>query len=313
MSAAIKDYLLIAKPGIILGNLISAAAGFLLASRGSIDGAALAATLIGIALVVASGGIFNNCIDRELDQKMSRTSHRALARGLIPINIAIAYATVLGAAGLALLRVAANLLAAGIILAGLVIYVGVYSLYMKRNSVYGALIGSLAGATPPVAGYCAVTGHFDPGALILLAIFSLWQMPHCYAIAVFRLSDFAAAGIPILPVIQGTTAAKDRIVGYILAFMAATLILISEGYVGFHTFIVATILGLTWLYLAWSGYEAADERQWARKLYIYSIGAIFILSLMMSIDFTAPVPAEVLLHTAPKIPINIEYRYSPLR
>ena len=110
-------------------------------------------------------------------------------------------------------------------LAGLVIYVGVYSLYLKRNSVYGALIGSLAGAAPPLAGYCAVTGRFDLGAVILLSIFSLWQMPHCYAIAVFRFDDYTAAAIPVLPVKQGTAAAKKHIVGYILAFMAATLML----------------------------------------------------------------------------------------
>lgn len=79
---------------------------------------------------------------------------------------------------------------------GFVVYVGVYSLYMKRHSVYGTLIGSLSGAAPPVIGYCAVTGEFDSGAAILLAIFSLWQMPHSYAIAIFRFKDYQAANIP---------------------------------------------------------------------------------------------------------------------
>ena len=179
------------------------------------------------------------------------------------------------------------------------IYVGVYSLYLKRHSVYGALIGSLAGAAPPLAGYCAVTGRFDLGAVILLSIFSLWQMPHCYAIAVFRLDDYTAAAIPVLPVKQGTAAAKKHIVGYILAFMAATLMLTFGGYTGYRTLAVATVLGLSWLYMAWSGYKASDERLWARKLFIFSILTIFILSVMMSIDFTAPVPSEMLLSYAP--------------
>ena len=229
MPERIKNYLLVAKPGIVFGNLISAAAGFFLASKGRVDGVALPATLIGISLVVASGCVFNNCVDRKIDRKMIRTRNRALAKGLISLKIAVSYATILGIAGMALLCAATNLLAVVIVLAGLVIYVGVYSLYMKRNSVYSALIGSLAGATPPLAGYCAVTGRFDMGAVILLSIFSLWQMPHCYAIAVFRFDDYTAAAIPVLPVKQGTAAAKKHIVGYILAFMAATLMLTFGG------------------------------------------------------------------------------------
>jgi protoheme IX farnesyltransferase len=213
--------------------------------------------------------------------------------------MALSYATILGIAGMALLCASTNLLAVVIVLAGFVIYVGVYSLYMKRNSVYGALIGSLAGATPALAGYCAVTGRFDMGAVILLSIFSLWQMPHCYAIAVFRLDDYTAAAIPVLPVKQGTAAAKKHIVGYILLFMAATLMLTFGGYTGYSTFAVATVLSLSWLYLAWSGYRASDERLWAKRLYSFSILTIFILSVMMSIDFTALVPSEMLLSYAP--------------
>jgi protoheme IX farnesyltransferase len=299
MPDRIKNYLLVAKPGIIFGNLISAAAGFLLASKGRVDGPALPATLIGISLVVAAGCVFNNCVDRKIDRKMIRTRNRALAKGLISLKFAVSYATILGIAGMALLCAATNLLAVVIVLAGLVIYVGVYSLYMKRNSVYGALIGSLAGATPPLAGYCAVTGRFDLGAVILFSIFSLWQMPHCYAIAVFRFDDYAAAAIPVLPVKQGTAAARKHIVGYILLFMAATLMLTFGGYTGYSTLAVATVLGLSWLYLAWSGYQAADERLWGKKLFIFSILTIFILSVMMSIDFTAPVPSEMLLSHAP--------------
>jgi protoheme IX farnesyltransferase len=295
----IKNYVLVAKPGIIFGNLISAAAGFFLASKGRVDGALLLATLTGISLVVASGCVFNNCVDRKIDRKMVRTRHRALAQGLISPRIALAYATILGLAGLALLFAAANPLAVVIVLAGLVIYVGVYSLYLKRHSVYSALIGSLAGAAPPLAGYCAVAGRFDLGALILLAVFSLWQMPHCYAIAVYRYEDYSAAAIPVLPVQKGTAAAKRHMVGYILAFTAAALMLTFGGYTGYRTLAVATVLGLSWLYLAWSGYKADDERLWAKKLFVFSIVTIFILSVMMATDFTAPVPPQMLLSCAP--------------
>ncbi len=299
MPEKLKHFLLVTKPGIVFGNLISAAAGFLLASKGRVDGVALLETLSGISLVVASGDVFNNCIDRKLDRKMSRTHHRPLAQGLIKLPVAAVYAMILGLAGLALLWAAANPLAVVIVLAGLVIYVGVYSLYLKRRSVYAALMGSLAGATPPLAGYCAVTGGFDLGAVILLAIFSLWQMPHCYAIAVYRLDDYTAAALPVLPVKQGTAAAKKHIIGYIRAFMAATPMLTFGGYTGYRTLSVATVLGLSWLCLAWRGHQAAEERLWAKKLFVFSIVTIFILSVMMSIDFTAPVPSEMLLSYAP--------------
>jgi len=295
MPASIKNYLLVVKPGIVFGNLISAAAGFFLASKGRPDGALLPATLIGISLAVASGCVFNNCVDRDLDRKMNRTKNRALAAGLIKLKVAVSCAALLGLAGLSLLWAATNLLAVSIVLAGLVIYVGVYSLYLKRHSIHSTLIGSLAGAAPPLAGYCAVTGRFDLGALILLAIFGLWQIPHCYAIAVFRLDDYTAAAIPVLPVKQGTATAKRHIIGYIVAFMASTLMLTYGGYTGYPTLVVAAVLGLSWLYLAWRGYKADDERLWARKLFIFSILTISILSLMISIDFTRPVPSEMLL------------------
>ena len=103
----------------------------------------------------------------------------------------------------------------------------------KRKSVYGTLIGSLSGSAPPVIGcYCAVSGEFDAGAAILLLIFSLWQMPHSYAIAIFRFKDYQAANIPVLPVIKGISVAKRHIILYILAFMVATLMLTLVGYAG---------------------------------------------------------------------------------
>ncbi len=96
-------------------------------------------------------------------------------------------------------------------------YVGVYSLYMKRHSVYGTLIGSLSGAAPPVIGYCAVTGEFDSGAAILLAIFSLWQMPHSYAIAIFRFKDYQAAKHSGTAGGEDISVAKNHITLYIIA------------------------------------------------------------------------------------------------
>ena len=159
-----KRYLQVTKPGIIFGNLISVIGGFLLASKGHIDYPLFAWTLIGVSLVVASGCVFNNYIDRDIDRKMERTKNRVLVKGLIAPKTSLVYATLLGLAGFMLLWFGANPLACWLGVMGFVVYVGVYSLYMKRHSVYGTLIGSLSGAAPPVIGYCAVTGNFDSGA-----------------------------------------------------------------------------------------------------------------------------------------------------
>jgi len=216
---------------------------------------------------------------------MVRTCHRALAREIISLHGAVCYGSLLGITGGALLWAATNLLAFAIVLAGLVIYVGVYSFLLKRNSVYGALVGSLAGTAPPLAGYCAVKNRFDLGAVILLLIFSLWQMPHCYAIAIFRIDDYAAATIPVVPVKRGIAAAKKHIIGYILAYTVATLMLSFCGYTGYRYLAVSAILGLSWLWLAWVGFRTSNDRLWAKRLFVFSILSIFILSVMMSIDF----------------------------
>ncbi|HDU8624415.1 protoheme IX farnesyltransferase [Morganella morganii subsp. morganii] len=279
-----KQYLQVTKPGIIFGNLISVVGGFLLASKGDIDYSLFIATLLGVSLVVASGCVFNNYIDRDIDSVMERTKNRPLVRGLIDPKISLVYASVLGIAGMALLLVAANVVAMLIAVVGFVVYVGVYSLYMKRKSVYGTLVGSLSGAAPPVIGYCAVTGQFDTGALILLLIFSLWQMPHSYAIAIFRFKDYQAANIPVLPVIKGISVAKNHIILYIIAFMFATLMLAISGYAGYKYLIVAAAVSVWWLGMALSGYKTTNDRVWARKLFVFSIVAITSLSVMMSVD-----------------------------
>lgn len=299
MPETIKKYILVTKPGIVFGNLISVAGGFFLASRGRIDTGVLLSTLIGVSLVVASGCVFNNTVDRKLDRKMARTHNRVLAQGLMSPRNAVCYASMLGIAGSLLLRATTNMLCVAIVLTGFTIYAGIYSLYLKRKSAYATLIGSLAGATPPLVGYCAVTHRFDAGALILLSIFSLWQIPHSYAIAVFRLKDYTAAAIPVLPVKQGIPAAKKHIIGYILAFMAASLMLTAGGYTGYNYLGAAAAMGLSWLYMACSGYKAADDRLWARRLFVFSILSITVLCIMMAIDVTTPPVPGLLLTYAP--------------
>ena len=282
---SLKHFIQITKPGIIFGNVLSVAGGFFLASKGHVDFGLFLVAMIGTSLVVASGCVFNNCIDRDIDLKMERTKNRVLVQGLVSLKLALAYATVLGVIGVGLLYFKANALAALFAVIGFVIYVGFYSLYLKRKSVHGTLVGSLSGAMPPVIGYVAVSNSFDLAALTLLVMFSLWQMPHSYAIAIFRFNDYLAASIPVLPVKRGIRVAKRHILIYIVAFLLATLMLTFGGYGGLNYLAVAAAMGMYWLYMAWTGYKAKDDTVWARKLFVFSIFTITALSVAMSLDF----------------------------
>lgn len=292
----IKQYLLVTKPGIIFGNLVSVVGGFFLASKGSLDFTLFLSTIIGVSLVIASGCAFNNYIDRDIDCIMERTKNRVLVKGLISPVTTLIYATLLGIAGFGLLWIMTNPLATALALMGVVVYVGLYSLWLKRTSVYGTLVGSLSGAAPPVIGYCAVSNQFDTAAFLLLLIFSLWQMPHSYAIAIFRFKDYQSASIPVLPVKHGISVTKNHILRYVLAFAVATLMLTLSGYAGYSYFAVATLIGIGWSAMAFAGFKAADDKVWAKKLFIFSIIAITSLSVMMSVDFATPDPTQFLTY-----------------
>jgi protoheme IX farnesyltransferase len=285
----LREYLLLTKPGIVLGNLVSFAGGFLLAARGRIDGPLLLASGVGVALVMASGCVCNNLIDRDIDRQMARTRRRGLVTGAIAPLAAGLLAAVLGVGGFALLAAACGTLVVGVVLAGFLDYAVLYSLHWKRHSVHGTLVGSLAGATAPVAGYCAASGRFDIEAGVLLAIFCLWQMPHAYAIAISRLRDYSAAAIPVLPALRGVAQTRRQIVVYIVAFLAAGFALPALHYVGWAYCVALAVVGAGWLRLAWPGRRSLDERTWARGVFGFSLLVVLVLSLMMAIDYT-PLP-----------------------
>ena len=280
----IKKYISITKPGIIIGNLITVAGGFFLASRGEVNLLLLITTLIGIATIIASGCVFNNVIDHDIDKLMNRTQNRVMVLELISKTNALIYGVFLAIIGSWLLFYFANLLTLIIALIGLFFYVVVYTLGFKRASVYGTIVGSVSGAIPPLVGYCAVTNQLDAGGVILFIILTLWQMPHSYAIAIFRFKDYTAANIPVLPIKKGIAKAKISMLGYIILFAIAITQLYFWGYTGIYYLTASLGVGLWWIYLAIKGFYAKDDVVWARKLFGFSIIAIMILSIMMSIN-----------------------------
>ncbi len=273
---ASKNYLLISKPGIILGNAITTAGGFAMAAGSSFDGKLLTAILIGLSFIIASACIFNNYIDRKSDEKMERTKQRAFVTGMIKAGRAIILAISLGLAGTFLLAYFAHLLAACIALFGFFVYVVAYS-FSKYSTPHATLIGSIAGAVPPVVGYCAVSGRIDLGALLLFGMVAMWQMPHFYAIAIFRLEDYTRAGIPVMPIKRGILATKIQMLAYIVIFLFICTELTVFHYTGQVFLIAAIILSLTWIALGMDGFRGNNDRLWARKMFFYSLAVITVL------------------------------------
>jgi len=277
------NYYLMTKPGIILGNLITVAAGFLLASKGKIDVWLFVATLLGLAFIIASACVFNNYIDRQNDKKMKRTKNRALVTGLISGSNALVFATFLGVIGNLILFVYTNLLALIVADVGFFVYVVLYSLW-KCRTIYGTALGSIAGAVPPVVGYCAVSNHFDLGALILFAMLVLWQMPHFFSIAINHFDDYVAAAIPVLPVEKGMLRTKIHMVLYIVGFILAAVMLTFFNYTGYLYLIVATSMGLIWLGACIQGFKSDNDQLWGRQMFRLSLVLIALVCFIIPFD-----------------------------
>jgi protoheme IX farnesyltransferase len=277
------NYYLLTKPGIILGNLVTVAAGFLLASKGVFYFGLFIATLLGLAFIMASACVFNNYIDRTIDKKMNRTKNRALVTGLISGRNAILFAIVLGLIGNLILLVYTNLLTVFVAAIGFFVYVILYSMW-KCRTVYGTAIGSIAGAVPPVVGYCAVSNTFDLGAVILFTMLVLWQMPHFFSIAMFHLEDYTAANIPVLPIKKGMLRTKIHMVIYIVAFIGVSALLTLFNYTGYIYLVVATLVGLAWLWLCIKGFKRSDDQVWGKQMFRLSLLMITALSFAIPFD-----------------------------
>lgn len=276
----IKAYYTLTKPGIIYGNALTGIAGFFIASQGKIDPLLLLAYVAGLALVIASACVLNNIIDRSIDKKMKRTKQRVLVRGEINVYSAAVYSIILGLIGFGTLFFFVNMLAVGLGMAAYVLYIAAYGV-AKRKTVHGTLIGSIPGAIPPVAGYAAVANSIDFTALLLFFILVLWQMPHFYAIAMFRKKEYEAAAIPVLPIIKGHRATKNQILFYIVLFIIAVQALPGMGII---YSIAMLILGGLWFAKALHGFKTANDEKWARSIFGFSLYVLLGFSMFAIVD-----------------------------
>lgn len=286
-SASLRDLIFITKPGILFDNLITAFGGFWVAAGGKIDWILMLYMLIGTTLVVASGCVLNNYLDRDLDAKMARTRKRPLPSGRMDAKLVLWYGLLLGIAGLTVLGVLVNPLSALLGLVGLFVYVWIYTVWLKRTSVWNTVIGGIAGSMPPMIGYAAAAGSLDIGAWILFAILFFWQPPHFWALGILRAEDYRAAGFRMLPVVSGSYQTKVSMMRYAVLMVPASLLLYVYDYVGEIYLFSAAALGLIWAVLCAAGFQAKDENRWAKRFFVYSINYLTLLFLIMVLDTAA--------------------------
>ena len=205
---------------------------------------------IGIAFCAGAAAAINHVVDERIDQKMSRTTNRPVAQGRVSQSEAIVFATLLAILGTALLATTVNVLTAVLTVASLVGYAFIYTMFLKRATPQNIVIGGLAGAAPPLLGWTAVTGEIHAHGLLLVLIIFAWTPPHFWALAIHRKEEYAAVGIPMLPVTHGNRFTALHILLYTILMFLITLLPYITLLSGWIYAVAATLLGLRFLY--WS-------------------------------------------------------------
>lgn len=282
-------YYQLVKPGIVYSNAIATMAGFFLAyaQLGRFDIRIFLGVIIGTSFIIASACVLNNYIDRHIDKKMKRTSKRATAAGKISRTNVLAYTVTLGLIGLTILGLLTNILTMALGVLAYISYIVLYGIG-KRKTVHGTLVGAISGGLPPVAGYAALTNRLDTAAILLFFVLVAWQMPHFYAIAMRRKDEYAAANIPVLPVVKGLYATKVQIVLYVVLFIAVNILFTVFGYTGYVYLVVMTIVGLIWLYKGLKGFKTEADEKWALKMFLFSLAVLLILCVMLAVGGLLP-------------------------
>lgn len=288
--AAIRQYYSLVKPGVLYGNVITGVAGFLLAAGHfkRFDAVLFVATIAGMTLVIASACALNNYLDRDIDSIMERTKSRAVASGAIRGRNAVLFSAVLGLLGITILAVWVNWLVVGIGLVGFVDYVLLYGVLAKRLSIHGTLVGSVSGAMPVLAGYCAVSGRLDAGAILVFLALFCWQMPEFYSISIYRRREYEAAGVPVMSVIKGVRSTTVQILVYTAVFVLVTLLLTPFGYTGWVYLLVMAGCGGYWLWLGIQGLTAKNHDAWARRMFHFSLVILLVYSAMLAVGPLLP-------------------------
>jgi heme o synthase len=283
VASLVGDYVKLTKPRVISLLLVTTAAAMFIAAEGVPDGWLLLWTLVGGYLAAGGANAINHFVDRDIDGHMRRTSERPVVAGRVTPARALAFGTGLGVLSAVVLALAANALTAVLALAGLGIYVGVYTLWLKRSTHHNIVIGGAAGAVPPLVGWAAVTGDLTLYAWILFAVVFAWTPPHFWALALLLRRDYAAAGVPMLPVVHGEDATRLQIVLWSAVMVGVSLLPVAAGDAGVPYLVAALALGGVFVHLAVRLWRERSHAM-AKATFHYSLLYLALLFVAMAID-----------------------------
>lgn len=288
-SAVAREYYELTKPKVVMLIVFTAVVGMFMATPGFVPWTALIFGTMGIGLAAASAAGFNQILDRRADAQMARTRARPLPTGQLTTLQAVVFSTVIGLISMSVLVFGVNTLTAVLTLGSLIGYSVIYTLYLKRATPQNIVIGGAAGAAPPVLGWTAVTGSVDPHALLLFLIIFVWTPPHFWALALYRVEEYAKAGLPMLPVTHGNQFTRLHILLYSIILAAVTLLPYTTHMSGLFYLVGAIVLNTGFMYYAIKLYRNYSDAL-ARKTFIYSVQYLAALFAILLIDhYRAPI------------------------
>jgi protoheme IX farnesyltransferase len=284
----VKAYVALTKPRIIELLLVTTVPTMFVAERGWPELGLVIATLIGGSLAAGGANAFNMVIDRDIDAIMERTKGRPLVTGAMTPRAALVFASAIEVASFVVLAVWVNMLSAVLALSATAFYVFIYTLWLKRRSKQNIVIGGAAGAVPVLIGWSAVTNSLAWTPVVLFAVIFIWTPPHFWALAVRYRDDYAAADVPMLPVVASLKRTTLEILVYTIVLWAASLLVGPVGELGWIYAVGALILGGLFTYYAGYLYYLArsDRADVARamRLFHYSISYLTVLFVLMAVD-----------------------------
>lgn len=288
MLQRLKLYYMLTKPGIIRGNAIHVLAGALLASAMGVSWPPIIAVLLGTSFVIASACVANNYLDRSMDIKMKRTQKRASVTGEISITQASLFGLALLLVGFYILYTYTNITVVVIGIAAYLLYVFAYG-FAKRHTVHSTLVGAIPGALPAMAGYVAVTGELSAGAWLVFLLIMVWQMPHFYAISIFRRSDYKAAGVPVLGVVRSFQVVKQYILFYMVAYVCVIAAMIYATTVSPTSGLILLAGAAYWLFVYLTT-DDSDHDKWAKSIFGASLVLTLLLPLAAALNIFVSIP-----------------------
>jgi protoheme IX farnesyltransferase len=279
-----RDYATLTKPRIMTLLLLTGACGYVIGAGGIPSLGGFAATMVGLALACGGASALNHVLDADIDRVMGkRTASRPVAAGRIEATRALEFGLTLSAASFVLLASAVNVLTAVLALAGNLFYVLVYTRWLKRSTPQNIVIGGAAGAVPPLVGWAGATGNLTVPALLLFLIVFFWTPPHFWALALLLKDAYARARVPMLPVVEGERETVRQIVLYTLVMIAVTLLPVAWGTLGLLYATAAVVLGVAFLWLAWS-LRREVTRPRAALLFHYSLAYLALVFVAAAVD-----------------------------